>query len=271
MLKISCAVCGRIFSADVEHIGKRLRCSGCGNEVPIQGSERQQGTAPTIRTSEIPRAVPIKRQRTKPPAYRLGQFLRRKMLLVSLACTLAFALSLTGYLVWHGNQSQKAGIGQLPTEPPPNSPPVEDPPSPPSSEPPTVASTPPGISPPTGTNLIPEAAHSGKGELVAVNGSNFDAVLVVVRTNTHRPVREVAIRAQGTATLRHLSQGRYSIYFCNSGCFEFGNDVWYSETQTEDGTQYSQYTITLTPVPNGNVNSKPISKEEFEMATGVTL
>jgi hypothetical protein len=271
MLQISCARCGRIFSADVEHIGKSLRCSGCGDAVPIVGSERQQGTAPTVRANGIPPAIPIRRQRTKPPAYRLGRFLRRKMLLVSLACTLAFALSLTGYLVWHGNQSQNAGIGHPAMEPPPNPPPVEDPPSSPNSEPPTVTSKPPQISPPTGTNLIPEAAQSGKGELVAVDGSNFDAVLVVVRTNTHRPVREVAIRSQETATLRHLSQGRYSIYFCNSGCFEFGKDVWYSETQTEDGTQYSQYTITLTPVPNGNVNSKPISKEEFEMATGVTL
>jgi DNA-directed RNA polymerase subunit RPC12/RpoP len=54
MLKISCAKCGRIFSADVEHIGKSLRCSGCGDAVPIEGVVRQAGVSPTVRAASMP-------------------------------------------------------------------------------------------------------------------------------------------------------------------------------------------------------------------------
>jgi hypothetical protein len=99
MLQISCARCGRIFSADVEHIGKSLRCSGCGNEVPIQGSERQQGTASTVRAARGPVAVHRKRTSSTASQSRTAVYKKAAGLLFGLIA--AAILCLVSYQIGH--------------------------------------------------------------------------------------------------------------------------------------------------------------------------
>jgi hypothetical protein len=288
MLQISCARCGRIFSADVEHIGKSLRCSGCGDAVPIVGSERQQGTAPTVRANGIPPAMPIRRQRTKPPAYRLGRFLRRKAVGSALGFCVLLALGLTSYLATRRNEPPLTSISILPPTEPPPLPPVDPPPGP--NQPPEATPPPnpfgphtkrlPKIHPithnegpvlpcaPSGTNTVPEGASGGHGKLKAENGSDLDVYLVVIDTATGNPVRTVSVCAHESVELTRLTEGTYRILFVSAaGYFDFNKNLSFEEIRVDNGIEYDKHTITLNPVLNGNVNVRRISRAEFVAAT----
>jgi hypothetical protein len=125
---------------------------------------------------------------------------------------------------------------------------------------------------PTGTNLIPEQATSGRGRLTAENGTNSDAQLVLIDNWSGNKVRKVSIRSHAAALLDLLSEGTYRVYFeTEDGYFEFGKELKFTETPTEDSIEYVEHTITLNPVIGGNVTARRMSKEEFEEVTGVNF
>jgi hypothetical protein len=131
-------------------------------------------------------------------------------------------------------------------------------------------------SPPTGTRIIPDQATTGRGELVAINGTGVDACVIVVDSDKEERVREVHIKSQDSFTLGHLNPGNYKVLFAtgidwdntsehfnrNASYFEFGKVLSFKE---EGG--YEEHTITLNPVANGNVRRRSISEAEFHALT----
>jgi hypothetical protein len=134
------------------------------------------------------------------------------------------------------------------------------------------------ISLPTGTRIIPDQAATGRGELVAINGTGLDACVIVLDSSTQKRVRKVYIKSQDSFTLGHLNPGNYSVLFAtgidwdnagehfnrNASYFEFGKVLSFKE---EGG--YEQHTITLNPVANGNVRRRSISEAEFHALTAM--
>jgi hypothetical protein len=137
---------------------------------------------------------------------------------------------------------------------------------------------PPAISLPTGTRIIADQATAGRGELEAINGTRFDAVVIVIHSNTQERIRKVYIRSQDSFTLEHLNPGDYQILFAtgadwnnseehfnrNASYFEFGKILSFHE----EGNSYEEHSITLNPVVNGNVRAKSISEAEFHALVG---
>jgi hypothetical protein len=136
----------------------------------------------------------------------------------------------------------------------------------------------PAVSLPTGTRIIADQATAGRGELEAINGTGFDACVIVLDVNTHERVRKVYIRSQDSFTLDHLNPGNYQILFATGTDWDntgehFNRDASYFEFEKvlsfrEEDRSYEKHTITLHSVPNGNVHARSISESEFHALTG---
>jgi hypothetical protein len=130
---------------------------------------------------------------------------------------------------------------------------------------------------PTGTRLIEDRATSGHGELEAINGTRYDAFLIVVDASNEKRVREVSINAHDAYTLDRLDRGSYTILFATGfvwnklteefikegSYYEFGKTLEFEETNEGNSIHYEHHTITLHPVPLGNVRSKSLTVAEF--------
>jgi hypothetical protein len=126
---------------------------------------------------------------------------------------------------------------------------------------------------PTGTRITHDQATAGRGELEAINGTRFDACVIVLDSNTQERVRKVYIKSQDSFVLGHLNPGNYSVLFAtgvdwddtgehfnrNASYFEFGKVLSFEE----EGRSYERHTITLNPVADGNVHPRSISEAEF--------
>jgi hypothetical protein len=108
----------------------------------------------------------------------------------------------------------------------------------------------------------------------------------VVDAKTQTRVRMLSIRAQDAFTLRALHRGQYMVLFAtgfdwdnsqeeftqSASYYQFGKALWFSETSTssdsEISTRYDKFTITLHPVPDGNVTPIPLTPAQFHALSG---
>jgi hypothetical protein len=134
----------------------------------------------------------------------------------------------------------------------------------------------------TGTRLMEDHATTGHGELEIVNGTRYDASLVVIDASTQLQVRKVYIKAQDALTLGRLSSGEYSVFFQtgedwdnstedfnrHASYYEFGKNLAFEETSDSEAIHYERHSITLHPVPSGNVHSTSLSKSQFHALVG---
>ncbi len=136
----------------------------------------------------------------------------------------------------------------------------------------------PANSLPTGTRLIADQATSGSGELESINGTQFDACVIVLNNETMKRVRKVYVKSQDSFMMGKLNPGNYKVIFATcidwdnqgerfnreSSYFEFGKVLYFRE----DGNSYEKHTITLNPVSDGNVRARKISEAEFHALAG---
>jgi hypothetical protein len=122
-----------------------------------------------------------------------------------------------------------------------------------------------------------DRAATGRGILEALNGSSLDADLIVIQASSGRKVRRIFIPRNDSFKLTHLEPGDYRVIFdtgidwdesnkrfkCEASYFAFGKVLGFKETEEEDRIVYSEHTITLNVVPDGNVKAVPISEAEF--------
>jgi len=121
------------------------------------------------------------------------------------------------------------------------------------------------IAPPKSGAEIGGRHRGGLGSLTIKNGSESDAIAVVVDAATQRPRRAVYIRRGEVGLMRSMPVGTYilrfqfgdtwleSRRFCNiSSTSEFEERIAFTERQSDTGTEFSRVELTLYTVQGGN-------------------
>jgi len=139
---------------------------------------------------------------------------------------------------------------------------------------------------PTGTDVTPPVDESGRSTLTVINGNDEDAVVKLVgASGTLSPqvaYRYVYVRAGDRFTIPKIRSGEYSLLYRvgtgwdghggfteNEQNQRFGKQLEFDETATvtSDGatqTEWSELTVTLHPVLEGNIIAQPISESDFD-------
>lgn len=97
------------------------------------------------------------------------------------------------------------------------------------------------------------------------NDSDVFVKLVSLDSAQAYPVRQLYIPAYASFTLNKVTAGSYDIRYrdLSSGGLSRSEAFNVEETQTYDGTQYSNFTMTLYKVQNGNMQTYRLSESEF--------
>ena len=131
---------------------------------------------------------------------------------------------------------------------------------------------------PNGTLLGPARFAQGHGELTIRNGTNDDAVVILMSAETKRVARKVYITANSDFTLLRITEGAYQLYFDLGQGWnplhrrfrspgkpsEFGKTLIFSERETLTAIEYSRHLVTLQPVIGGDVPVETIGTSSFQ-------
>jgi hypothetical protein len=111
----------------------------------------------------------------------------------------------------------------------------------------------------------------GQGKLTIHNGLSQDGVVVIVRG--HSKAIGVYVRAHASTTVQNVKDGTYTVDFTAgslfhtcTGRFTSGASYWrFSKSLAfvTTATEYTLWTLTLQPVPNGNAPTTQISPADF--------
>ncbi len=289
MLKVACPRCSRLHYADEQHVGRLLRCAGCGDAVQIGASV--QSNKPIVSSAK---AMPSERLRSTLSHKKWRPKTKRTRLAFAL---LVFVLIGTALMSWRTRSAAAKDHDAPETQPIPaksqdtfdrvvnNGEPQPtqnrdyDPQAPwRSDSEPTQKKHHRSL--PNGTHLMRDEARRGHGELTIDNYSDIDAVASVLVSSTGQPVRVVFVRHGERYKFTSLTSGDYRVRFAmgtdwdsstrdfhdSNGYFEFGKVLSYDETEQSDRVQYSVKEITLNTDPKGDVPRLPISREQFMAA-----
>ena len=111
--------------------------------------------------------------------------------------------------------------------------------------------------------------HSGGLSTVTIDNTRNDSdvfvKLVRIGAKLDSPVREFYILGGQSFTLRNVRAGRFDVRHrdLGSGALSKSEEFQLTETKTEEGTRYSEISITLYKIKNGNMQSYPIQEAEF--------
>jgi hypothetical protein len=317
MIEIVCARCGRLHYAGQEHLGKHLRCGGCGDKIPIYWQNRhpadtRQALQP--QPKQDLKGIANVREMAKGKRRFSHQFLVAILILglITLICVLVrgkhshsnagpvqvkapYASSGTP----SGDKHKEYQSGDIPGRSAQNDfsaaapsvrrtvPAKRKLPKVIELDPSEVEQVDPqGIPPkslPTGTKLFEDRATGGNGELEAVNGTSYDAVVMVVDAGSGTRYREVYIKAQDTSIMHRLDSGSYLVLFATgvgwnesteqferqAAYYQFGKTLAFEETSDRYAVHYEHHTITLHAVPRGNVRVKSLTLTEFHALSGI--
>jgi hypothetical protein len=97
------------------------------------------------------------------------------------------------------------------------------------------------------------------------NGSDVFVKLVSRDRQPEKPIRVFFIRAGETFTEKQVRAGNYDVRYrdLDSGGLSRTESFNLKEVNTAAGIQYSQLKLTLYKVPGGNMQTSPISEQEF--------
>ena len=270
MIDVRCPRDGTVHHADEIHIGKMLRCSHCGDAIPILDPRRplQSSQAPLEPNhnpvSPIPKGELTPKKRWK------------DWLWVTVSCTLIILAGTVGTYIYMRNKRPAEKSRDVPidlsagmvdaTTGQPRAP----------AQPGIQAATQPN-SLPTGTRLSKDLALGGHGTLKITNGTFLDAVVTLASWGTDHLVRSVYIQAGSEYTLRDIKPGSYRMRFeqgsdwddqrgrfrSDLSCFKFGKVLDFRETRDNDSIHYEDLSLTLNAVIGGNVQRVEIAPDEF--------
>jgi len=248
-IEIRCP-CGEVYHATSAQAGKTIRCRACGRLVTISLAV----TGRHATTSQAARP-----HRPKWLAWVL----------------LAFPAALVAVL---DVQGQNGGVqpASTPLYSPPAStlePPIVPEPSVQSALP--HDSTPscgfePAFRPSSGTPLVTRSTQ-GLGILTIENGTTADAYALLVSSSSGRRYAAMYLRAGTTAAIRRVAPDTYDLRFqfwdswlrinrfCTSrGSSQFDRPLIFEEIPDANGTLFSQFRVTLHPVPGGDARTHAI-------------
>jgi hypothetical protein len=277
MLEISCARCGRKHYAGEEHLGKQLRCAGCGHTVPIAQRDRRHARSPKpleVCSNALENVMDAFSRKVATICVRSKFRWRRGLLAFSVVACLAAALAAAGYFAGRRYLPAHPGAPDIgATTPLPVGHQLDTAPADPKQ---TLCQV-PAKSLPTGTPFMEDRATDGHGQLKAINNTRYDAYVIVMIAGTGEQVRQRYIQLHSTLTLHHLDRGEYTVLFttglnwngavkefnCEASYFEFGEKLGFEETSDSRGVYYVHHSIALHQVLSGNARSKPLTETQF--------
>lgn len=290
MITIRCT-CGETYRADEQHAGRRIRCGKCGKVLDIVGDVhdhanlREQSDSPSVKHSYAPARSYVRR-----PS-RL-----RTILWIAAA---SFAGILFGsWGVYRIVNPPEAKTSTASSRPPPAPLPahgavwVSDEPKPPPSGPktyfaaPAPAPAPARVRPayvraavadngqpwPTSSAYIrgyPRLHNDGLSTVTIDNTQNDSDVHVKLESlngpPAYHPVRTFFISGHGSFTLNRVTAGNYDIRYrdLSTGGLSRSEAFDLVESPTYNGTQFSNFTMTLYKVRNGNMQTYDLAEDEF--------
>lgn len=290
MLELSCVRCGTRHFSGEDHIGKHIRCVGCGDVIPITYQDGR------YRASDCP-IEPISKARGSSPAVqRLWNALtrprrgsRRRLPYAIVAAFGLLLIATAGLVAFHWFSSHPSlpalsAVSRSTPTLPELSPDEVETVTPNATDPrPNVQSDVSGD--PfllnghmvNGSRLSPDLFTSGHGLLTVVNGTGADAVVNLVVSSTNETARSVYIRSGTSFTLEHIGPRAYRVIFSTGSnwdekqqsflqypaYYEFGKILFFSEESKGNSLLYSHFTITLNPVPDGDVPQVNIDASKF--------
>ncbi|GIG98486.1 hypothetical protein [Plantactinospora mayteni] len=124
-----------------------------------------------------------------------------------------------------------------------------------------------------GNGVYIKRVRSGQGQLKIENGGSSDAVINLVLGNSKTPTVSVYVRAKGKHTVSSIKDGTYRIYMTGGKDWDarakaFSRNCNFQRFEdtfkfTTTSSQYTIWTITLTPVAGGNAQTSEVDPNAF--------
>ncbi len=288
MLDISCPRCGAIYHSEEAHIGMQIRCTRCGYVISIaplskavlvqplprvqsavgrRGANRRQ-TALIVTTLVAIVAVSAVLLLRRSDSVQSNHAQKGTASLSDIEPTHDAALSKPDGTGWEVVGEEKSGTFDQQTR---------------RAHAPTADPRPRDyVSLPTGTRIAENVGPNGLGKLAIKNGLDVDAVVQLCNVASRKRIRWFFMKAQSSQEEEHIPEGKYWITFMTGlnwqqnrddpelgifswhpAYFQFDRALDYREQSSTTGTEYHSITVTLHPVPNGNIRKKTISRKEF--------
>jgi hypothetical protein len=135
--------------------------------------------------------------------------------------------------------------------------------------------------PTTGTRLS-DGRGDGNGELTIDNGSGADAVVIARSLVSGRDLRRVYVRSGDTFTIKGIPSGNVDLLFMTGTGWissmhrfctprshtKFSDPLAFTERETTGGVHYSQWTVTLHPVVDGDARTEAVDPSLFDLSGG---
>jgi hypothetical protein len=130
---------------------------------------------------------------------------------------------------------------------------------------------------PTGTRIQEDIGTGGHGELTVENGTAEDAVVRLSDVAADQTMRWFFVQTHSSAHVPGIPQGSYRLTYTTGidwiesedsfrwhpSYSQFERAFDYSENRDSEGVQYKTISVTLQPVPSGNVRTRAITREQF--------
>lgn len=134
-----------------------------------------------------------------------------------------------------------------------------------------IAAAPNGAEWPASAGYVdgyPRLRTSGHSSVTVDNSGNDSDVfvkLVAIESSRTSPVRHIFIPKHGSFTMRSLPPGQYDVRYqdLSDGSLARSEDFELTEIQETDGVSFSNMTLTLFKVANGNMQTYPLDPSEF--------
>ncbi|MGX7674779.1 hypothetical protein [Plantactinospora sp. DSM 117369] len=124
-----------------------------------------------------------------------------------------------------------------------------------------------------GNGAYLKRVRSGQGQLKIENGGSSDAVINLVLGSAKTPTVSVYVRAKGKHTVSSIKDGTYRIYMTGGKDWDgrakaFSRNCNFQRFEdtfkfTTTSSQYTIWTITLTPVAGGNARTSEVDPNSF--------
>ena len=279
MIEIRCPACGAIYHAEKNHIGRRFQCQSpncarillIGRPTPL--SIHQEELVELKTGKDILEEIVRRHDATTFPSGRMG---RSDRILIGVPLAVIAIIMLVVAVLWikappPTGPNQPADASRSPSE-------VAVPKPAQMGRPPCAEGhQPERLS--TGARVKKDRGVSGLGRLKIKNGTDYDAAVRVVADASGVTARFVYIRAGEECTLDGIEPGAYQIRWASGNdwvraCRRFLREAGYSEADRalsfsvkvdSEGREISAtgHSITLNPVPYGNLGKRGIDRERF--------
>ncbi|MGB9005731.1 MAG: hypothetical protein WCB96_08415 [Candidatus Aminicenantales bacterium] len=270
MFSIKCS-CGEIYHADEQHAGHKIKCKKCGRIINIQ---------PPDQSISLPRQAAGETHKNqnniyngKSQASKTSQTRPKGKHFAWIYACLGAAILL---IVWQT-------IARKPSSRPDLHSVSSTLGTPYAKERPLQLPQQPDC--PMGAFLRPISGEElgghwrgGLGSLRITNGTDKDAVAVLIDDNLGYPRRAIYIRKRESGIMTSIPIGTYRLRFqfgnywladrrfCKLfGTSEFYESFRFEERELNNGTEYSTWEVSLHPVPEGTAKTYQIANSSFEL------